>query len=66
METRHDRRPASHHSLPRGRGEAEVNVTSVRVAGMVHDFLLLGSLRNTKAANVARGLAIKALKEAVQ
>lgn len=46
--------------------EAGVDVTSVRVAGMVHDFLLLDSLRNTKAANVARGLAIDALKNALQ
>lgn len=45
--------------------EAGVDVTSVRVAAMVHDFFLLNSLRNTKAANVARGLAIKALKEAL-
>lgn len=42
-----------------------VDVTSVRVAGMVHDFLLLDSLRNTKAANVARHLAIDALREAL-
>ncbi len=28
--------------------EAGVDVTSVRVAGMVHDFLLLDSLRDTK------------------
>jgi acetyl esterase/lipase len=46
--------------------EAGVNVTSVRVAGMVHDFLLLDSLRSTKAANVARYLAIEALKKALQ
>lgn len=45
--------------------EAGVDVTSVRVAGMVHDFLLLDSLRDTKAANVARGLAIDALKTAL-
>lgn len=45
--------------------EAGVEVTSVRVAGMVHDFLLLDSLRNTKAANVARHLAIDALKTAL-
>ncbi|BBZ25843.1 esterase [Mycolicibacterium madagascariense] len=45
--------------------EAGVDVTSVRVAGMVHDFLLLDSLRNTKAANVARGLAIDALRKAL-
>ncbi|MFT4397977.1 hypothetical protein ACLTEW_23930 [Gordonia lacunae] len=42
-----------------------VDVTSVRVAGMVHDFLLLDSLRNTKGADVARHLAIDALKTAL-
>lgn len=42
-----------------------VDVTSVRVAGMVHDFLLLDSLRDTKAATVARELAIGALREAL-
>lgn len=42
-----------------------VDVTSVRVAGMVHDFLLLDSLRDTKAANVARDLAIEALRRAL-
>lgn len=46
--------------------EAGVDVTSVRVAGMVHDFLLLDSLRETRAANVARHLAIDALKTALQ
>ncbi|AJT41082.1 esterase [Psychromicrobium lacuslunae] len=46
--------------------EAGVDVTSVRVQGMVHDFLLLDSLRDTKAANVARRLAIDALKTALQ
>ncbi|MDL9948087.1 alpha/beta hydrolase [Gordonia sp. ABSL11-1] len=45
--------------------EAGVEVTSVRVAGMVHDFLLLDSLRDTKGANVARQLAIDALKTAL-
>lgn len=45
--------------------EAGVDVTSVRVAGMVHDFLLLDSLRDTKAANVARDLAIDALRRAL-
>ena len=44
---------------------AGVDVTSVRVAGMVHDFLLLDSLRNTKAATVARELAIDALRRAL-
>jgi acetyl esterase/lipase len=42
--------------------EAGVDVTSVRVAGMVHDFLLLDSLRDTRAANVARELAVDALR----
>ncbi|CCH77842.1 putative lipase [Nostocoides japonicum T1-X7] len=45
--------------------EAGVDVTSVRVAGMVHDFLLLDSLRDTKAATVARHLAIDALRSAL-
>ncbi|MFI9018688.1 alpha/beta hydrolase [Streptomyces griseus] len=45
--------------------EAGVDVTAVRVAGMVHDFLLLDSLRDTRAANVARHLAIDALKKAL-
>ncbi|MEV0589770.1 alpha/beta hydrolase fold domain-containing protein, partial [Nonomuraea sp. NPDC050310] len=45
--------------------EAGVDVTSVRVAGMVHDFLLLDSLRDTRAANVARKLAVDALKTAL-
>ncbi|RKQ34917.1 alpha/beta hydrolase [Kocuria tytonis] len=44
---------------------AGVDVTSVRVAGMVHDFLLLDSLRDTRAANVARGLAVEALRKAL-
>ncbi|ROO85325.1 acetyl esterase/lipase [Actinocorallia herbida] len=45
--------------------EAGVDVTAVRVAGMVHDFLLLDSLRDTRAANVARHLAIDALNKAL-
>ncbi|MCG7310170.1 alpha/beta hydrolase [Brachybacterium sp. ACRRE] len=45
--------------------EVGVDVTSVRVAGMVHDFLLLDSLRDTRAANVARGLAIDFLRDAL-
>ncbi|MFE4851556.1 alpha/beta hydrolase fold domain-containing protein, partial [Streptomyces sp. NPDC056689] len=32
----------------------KLDVTSVRVAGMVHDFLFLDGLRNTRAANIAR------------
>ncbi|WFN93032.1 alpha/beta hydrolase [Gordonia sihwensis] len=45
--------------------EAGVDVTSVRVAGMVHDFLLLDSLRDTKAAIVARKLTIDFLRDAL-
>ena len=45
--------------------EAGVDVTSVRVAGMVHDFLLLDSLRDTRAANIARHIAIDALRTAL-
>jgi acetyl esterase len=45
--------------------EAGVDVTAVRVLGMVHDFLMLDSLRDCKATNVARGLAIDALAEAL-
>lgn len=43
--------------------EAGVDVTSLRVAGMVHDFLLLDSLRNTKAATVARKLSVDFLRD---
>ena len=46
--------------------EAGVDVTCIRVAGMVHDFLLLDSLRDTEAATVARHLAIDALTTALQ
>jgi acetyl esterase/lipase len=45
--------------------EAGVDVTSVRVAGMVHDFLLRDSLRDTRAANVARKLAVDFLHTAL-
>lgn len=44
--------------------EAGVDVTAVRVLGMVHDFLMLDSLRDTNAAKLARHLAIGALKAA--
>jgi acetyl esterase/lipase len=45
--------------------ETAVDVTSIRVAGMVHDFLLLDSLRDTKAANAARRLVIDFLAKAL-
>ncbi|MEU8897470.1 alpha/beta hydrolase [Nocardia sp. NPDC048505] len=45
--------------------EAGVEVTAVRVLGMVHDFLMLDSLRDCHATKVARNLAIEALAEAL-
>ncbi|GAA1307296.1 alpha/beta hydrolase [Streptomyces sanglieri] len=45
--------------------EAGVDVTSVRVAGMIHDFLLLDSLRDTRAAGIARKIAIDFLGSAL-
>nr|WP_228560856.1 alpha/beta hydrolase [Catenulispora pinisilvae] len=45
--------------------EAAVDVTAVRVLGMVHDFLMLDSLRDTNATNLARHLAVDALKTAL-
>lgn len=45
--------------------EAGVDVTAVRVLGMVHDFLMLDSLRDSKATLVARTLAIEALRRAL-
>lgn len=45
--------------------EAGVDVTAVRVLGMVHDFLMLDSLRDAKATKVARHLAIDALRTAL-
>ncbi len=46
--------------------EAGVDVTSLRVAGMVHDFLLLDSLRDTGAANIAHKLTIDFLADALR
>ncbi|WP_037362371.1 alpha/beta hydrolase [Amycolatopsis orientalis] len=46
--------------------EAGVEVTAVRISGTVHDFLLLDSLRDTPATNVARKLAIDTLREALR
>ena len=42
--------------------EAGVDVTAVRVLGMVHDFLMLDSLRDANATKLARRLAIDALR----
>ena len=46
--------------------EAGVDVTAVRVQGMVHDFMMLDSLRGCKATKVARHLAVNALKNALK
>jgi acetyl esterase len=46
--------------------EAGVDVTAVRVLGMVHDFLMLDSLRDANATKLARHLAIDALKAALK
>ncbi|MGW5868308.1 alpha/beta hydrolase [Streptomyces sp. NPDC055239] len=46
--------------------EAGVKVTAVRISGTVHDFMLLDSLRDTPATNVARQLSVDALREALQ
>ncbi|AXI80330.1 alpha/beta hydrolase [Peterkaempfera bronchialis] len=45
--------------------EAGVEVTAVRVLGMVHDFLMLDSLRDSRAAGVARRLTVDALRRAL-
>ncbi|MEU6194897.1 alpha/beta hydrolase [Streptomyces sp. NPDC047061] len=45
--------------------EADVPVTAVRVQGMVHDFMMLDSLRDTNATNVARHLAVDSIREAL-
>ncbi|MFE9610694.1 alpha/beta hydrolase [Streptomyces sp. NPDC006012] len=45
--------------------EAGVEVTAVRVGGMVHDFMMLDSLRDTHAARVARHLAVRTLRKAL-
>lgn len=42
-----------------------MDVTAVRVAGIVHDFLMLDSLRDCRATVVARELAIAALRKAL-
>jgi acetyl esterase/lipase len=44
--------------------EAGVDVTAVRALGMVHDILVIDSLRDTHGTRVARHLAIDALKTA--
>lgn len=46
--------------------EAGVDVTAVRVQGMVHDFMMLDSLRDCKATKVARHLTVNALKNALK
>jgi acetyl esterase len=43
---------------------AGIDVTTVRVEGMVHDFMMLDSLRDTRATNAARELTVSALRKA--
>jgi acetyl esterase/lipase len=45
--------------------EAGVDVTSVRVLGVVHDFMMLDSMRDTRGAKVANELTIGALRRAL-
>ena len=45
--------------------EAGVEVTAVRVLGMVHDFLMLDSLRDCNATKAAHGLTVDALRAAL-
>ena len=42
-----------------------MDVTAVRVLGMVHDFLMLDSLRDANATKLARHLAIDTLRSAL-
>ncbi|MCD0485697.1 alpha/beta hydrolase [Streptacidiphilus sp. ASG 303] len=46
--------------------EAGVNVTALRVLGMVHDFLMLDSLRDCRATNLARHLAVDSLRSTLR
>lgn len=45
--------------------QAGVEVTAVRILGIVHDFLMLDSLRNCQGTIAARRLAIAALRKAL-
>ena len=51
--------------MAKERGDVRVDVTAVRVLGMVHDFFLLDSLRDANTTKAARHLAIDALKSAL-
>ncbi|MEU0967426.1 alpha/beta hydrolase [Streptomyces sp. NPDC005917] len=45
--------------------EAGVPVTATRVLGIVHDFMMLDSLRDCYATNLARRIAVGVIKEAL-
>ncbi|MCG5215295.1 alpha/beta hydrolase [Streptosporangium sp. KLBMP 9127] len=45
--------------------EADVDVTAVRLAGMVHDFAMVDLLRDTNANQTAMELAVHALRDAL-
>ncbi|MET9435724.1 alpha/beta hydrolase [Streptomyces sp. NPDC006551] len=44
---------------------AGVPVTALRVQGTIHDFVMLNALRETRAADLAIGLAVDTLREAL-
>ncbi|MFF3429417.1 alpha/beta hydrolase [Streptomyces sp. NPDC002602] len=44
---------------------ADVPVTALRVQGTIHDFVMLNALRETRAAELAIGLAVDTLREAL-
>lgn len=44
---------------------AGVPVTALRVQGAIHDFVMLNALRETRAAELAIGLAARTLREAL-
>jgi acetyl esterase/lipase len=46
--------------------EAGVDVASVRIGGVIHDFVMVDALRTTHGAENAINLAINALKTALQ
>ena len=46
--------------MAKERGDVRVDITAVRVLGMVHDFLMLDSLRDANATKAARHLAVDA------
>jgi acetyl esterase/lipase len=46
--------------------EAGVEVTAVRIGGVIHDFVMVDAMRVTHGAETAINLAISTLKNALQ